>query len=375
MSFKPKTIIQTAIFFLVIVTASCNKDQIANTPSGSLSVRGVITVDNQAVKGATVQIDSILNWRTTTDDAGKFEIKDVSQGIHGFVVQKSLGDGKVVSQSTTISISGEDLDLGSIKLPLPSAMYPIDSSSVTISSVLLQWSTTTDEEFREYKLYRKEDPGLDETTGKLIYVTTSRIDTTFLDKDVVTSGTYYYRVFILSSFGKLGGSNLASATLPAINFILNPSFELSSNGLLPDNWEIIGNETQRNVTTLSTEFAHDGAKSMKMLWTDTSFVPHIPSDLDQYIAQTTDFIIGRKYRFSFWSKVDSGVINVVLATPGYLKSFDVTPTIGWKKDSVIFTFTQNGYIIVNSSPSVQGTGVKGFVKGWIDDLRLSIEPK
>ncbi|MFA6455540.1 MAG: carboxypeptidase-like regulatory domain-containing protein [Bacteroidota bacterium] len=368
------TLLMLCVSISAVLFYSCTQEQATEAISGASTVRGTVTVDGSIIAGATVWIDSVLNWSAVTDADGKFLIKNVTTGTHSFNIEKSLENGKAVSQSTTIAVAEGDNDLGPIKLPLPSAMYPINPSAITIASVSLSWSKTIDEEFREYKIYRKEDPGLDETTGKLIFVSTSKNDTTFVDKDVITGGTYYYRVFILSSFGKLGGSNLVNATLPAINHILNPSFENSADGLLPDNWELLGTETEKDVVRINSEEKVEGKNSVKIHWTDTSYVPHIPGDLDQYIRQTTDFIVGRKYMFSYWSKVDSGGVGVFISLPGFSKGWTVRPSPGWRKDSVIFTFTEHGIITLLVCPVVMGTGTTGFVKGWVDDLKLTVIP-
>ncbi|MFA6455541.1 MAG: carboxypeptidase regulatory-like domain-containing protein [Bacteroidota bacterium] len=363
------------IAVLPLVFFSCMQEQATDAVSSASTVRGTVTVDGSIIAGATVRIDSILNWSAVTDTDGKFSIKNVTTGTHAFHVQKNLENGKAVSQSTTIAVAEGDNDLGPIKLPLPSAMYPIDPSAVTNTSVSLSWSKTTDEEFREYKVYRKEDPGLDETTGKLIFVSTSKNDTTFVDKDVITGGTYYYRVFILSSFGKLGGSNLVNTTLPAINHVLNPSFEQSADGLLPDDWSYGGNNTiNHDVQRVSTEFVKEGTRSLKVLWNDTTVAAHIPGDLWQYIAQSTDFIVGKKYKFSYWIKVDSGSIFIgLMGSGGFGKSWEVKQTNGWKKDSVITTFTEAGSVTIFISPGEYYVGTKQRVKGWVDDIHLIIE--
>ena len=49
--------------------------------------------------------------------------------------------------------------------------------------MLSKYSQPTDaDDFREYKVYRRDSPGIDETSGELIFVSTARAQTTFLDR-------------------------------------------------------------------------------------------------------------------------------------------------------------------------------------------------
>ena len=104
-------------------------------------------------------------------------------------------------------------------------MYDIDSMNTTHEKVPLRWSLANGPEFREYKVYRRDNPGLDEDTGELIFVSTSIKDTTFVDTPSSTATIYYYRVYVLSAYGKLGGSNLVNTEVPSKNLIQNPGFE------------------------------------------------------------------------------------------------------------------------------------------------------
>ena len=71
--------------------------------------------------------------------------------------------------------------MGEIRLPEPPILFDIDITQALQNKLTLHWSSSLDEEFREYKIYRKDDAGLDENTGKLIYVSTEIQDTTFID--------------------------------------------------------------------------------------------------------------------------------------------------------------------------------------------------
>jgi len=63
------------------------------------------------------------------------------------------------------------------------------------------------DDFREYKLYRHSTSGFDESTGELLHISTFRNDTSFTDS-IPHSSTYYYRLYQMNEYGRLGGSNI-----------------------------------------------------------------------------------------------------------------------------------------------------------------------
>lgn len=100
-----------------------------------------------------------------------------------------------------------DLFIGELRLPEPVYIELATNSEQNITTVTLSWTKASEALFREYKLYRHTSPGLDESTGELIYLTTNIDDKSFSDH-IERGSTYYYRVFILSQFDKMGGSNI-----------------------------------------------------------------------------------------------------------------------------------------------------------------------
>jgi hypothetical protein len=93
----------------------------------------------------------------------------------------------------------------------------------------LKWTKYSGADYREYKIYQHHTPGLDETTGELIYVTTNPSDTSFVTK-LPHSSEMYYRVFVLSETSLLAGSNLTKAT--TTNFVNSPVMELGVEKVL-----------------------------------------------------------------------------------------------------------------------------------------------
>ena len=130
----------------------------------------------------------------------------------------------------TVDLSvNEDIELNDLRLPKAVILY--EATGVTEIDSEIAWSPTDDSEFREYKLYRHNTTGLDETTGLLIHVATSVNDTTFTDTDLTPLSDYYYRVFVLDDFGRIGGSNIIGITTEEAILLKNGGFESIENNV------------------------------------------------------------------------------------------------------------------------------------------------
>ena len=208
------------LIILLVFVIGC-KEKVTE-PTGSYTVKGKVVDSNGPVSKAKVAVDNIVNWETMTDINGDFEIKGVTKGEHSLNYSYNDTNGAFVESNANLMVN-EDVILNSLKLPIPPKLETI--SEIGIRSLKLNWNITDAEDFREYKLYRNDTPGLDETTGELIYVGTARSDTTFLDDNIPSGKTYFYRVYIMNEYGKLGGSNIVSATTSKGNLIPDGDFE------------------------------------------------------------------------------------------------------------------------------------------------------
>ncbi|MCZ6803486.1 MAG: hypothetical protein O7D86_06025 [Proteobacteria bacterium] len=209
-----------SIFLLLL---ACGQDKTVN-PDGAGDLIGTLTMNGIPVAGASIQIDNILNWKATTDESGYFEIKNITLGEHTFKAYKQSGQNSYAQQESQVYINNGTNNFGEVRLPIPPKMYEIDTLTVTSNSVMLNWTPSYDPEFREYKIYRKYDPGIDESTGELIFVSTVPTDTSFNDTRFTSGFKNYYRAYVLSAFGKLGGSNVISVSTPEINYLPNGDF-------------------------------------------------------------------------------------------------------------------------------------------------------
>lgn len=203
MLYKSRTAI---IFGLIIFLSSCLTSPEKNN---LYSVRGNLIMNGEPVANANICIDGYDNLKTISDDAGKFLISEVPEGTQTIIVNKFFIDSSHINFSKKIEVSG-NLKLDSLLLPKPVLLHQI--TVTTKSSITLVWDISNANDFREYKIYRHYSSGLDENTGTLIHVSTLITDTTFTDSLLDVNTTYFYRVYTMNAYGKIGGSNIVSGT-------------------------------------------------------------------------------------------------------------------------------------------------------------------
>ena len=124
-------------------------------------VSGYVVNEGEPVDDVLVRIDDFENLSTTTDETGFFEISGVSQGEKELRIEKTY----------KLNIN-KDINLDALRLPAP-VLLDVDGTASEIS-VPLRSSVSDDNDFREYKLYRHNTTGLDESTGTLLHVSTDK---------------------------------------------------------------------------------------------------------------------------------------------------------------------------------------------------------
>ena len=198
------------------------------------NVSGTILQNNLPLSGASVSVDRKLNLTAYTDNSGYFMISGVPEGDHNLTAVKNYDDGSFTEKSAEISVY-QDIVLNEIRLPNAVRLYAAER--ITDSSATLRWTSSDAIGFREYKIFRHITSGLDENTGTLVHVATVRTDTAFSDKTLEAYQDYYYRVYVMDDYGRLGGSNLISFKTPNKTIIQNGDFEIinTSTGL-PEGW-------------------------------------------------------------------------------------------------------------------------------------------
>jgi fibronectin type 3 domain-containing protein len=82
------------------------------------------------------------------------------------------------------------------------------------SALRLSWSTSTDEHFQSYRIYRSKTVNVDSTQAPIALLNSVSISS-YDDMGLEANITYYYRIFVYDIFGHSAGSNKVSGkTLP-----------------------------------------------------------------------------------------------------------------------------------------------------------------
>lgn len=335
------------------------------------SVSGIVVQNGEPLARASVSIDNNLNYSTITDDNGSFNISDVPKGMHTILVKSSLDDGSFVQNESEIYVNN-DILLNSLALPAPVSIAVPDT--IDSESIELTWTKSTASDFREYKVYRHTTTGLDETTGTLCYVTVARNDTSFTDQGLDPLTTYYYRVYVMNEYAKLGGSNVVSATTLNRNYILNGSFGEDVDPFLFWNDCYIGD------AILDSNVAHSGKYSLRLIMTTEPQEYRNCALLGCSVLENMNIPINKYYKLSLWIKtegqVESGWIDYIesqysdiragVYDHGCIESFGINGNTDWTYVERVFYFSEEQAewqnITLGSSSE----------HAWFDDIKLEL---
>jgi len=244
----------------------------------------------------------------------------------------------------------------------------------------LNWNKTDALDFREYKLYRHTTSGLDETTGTLVHVATSILDTSFIDTDLQPFKNYFYRVYIMNDYGRLGGSNIVNDTTKQINIIWNGDFESQENLL---NWWTSYNAIEYKVTDSIKKI---GNYSL-FLHADTTDTPNgntiVGARFEKFFnSSELDWDIGRTYKLSGWMRTDGYTVH------GF--SGPVPNLGGAERQACVKIVDENTYAAIYCPANTEWEYFeKTFIKGtqgtwgyiyifticeytWFDDLKITL---
>ncbi|MBT8377872.1 MAG: carboxypeptidase regulatory-like domain-containing protein [Ignavibacteria bacterium] len=336
------------------------------------SVSGKAVYNNNPLAEAQVSLNKALNYSTTTDAEGNFKITDVPAGNYNLSISKSFSDGNFTETNQNISVT-DNLNLSELKLP--KAVFLFSISEITASSVFISWSQTDTNDFREYKIYRHTSPGLDETTGTLIYVATSISDTFFTDNNLFESTYYYYRVYVMNDYGRLSGSNIVSAKTLFKNLIKNGDFELFNSSNEPTDWLL-----ENDVWFVSNQNYQNGSYGLRGE-RNTYLVELGPgASLRQFIPYTS-LVAGKQYTFSFHYYVENlnGTYRLTVALATSIQShsdiyfyfIEGPSSTGWESKSFTFTApTLNQDLVVSCYVAANIPYNNGPWLMWLDSFEL-----
>jgi len=278
---------RTTKYILVLVTvlifSSC--DDNSSGLQDSFTIEGTVFYNNMRLKNASITLDKQNALSTLSDNDGNFKIPNVPKGDHNLGVSKTFSDGSFVEINSNIVVN-EDIILSS--LTLPRAVFLYEPMNTTATSTDLSWSSTDAIDFREYKIFSHNSSGLDENTGSLIHISTAIDDTNFTDSGLNPLSEYYYRVYVMNEYGRLGGSNIVHTSTPTKNLFPDGGLELSTN--FSDNWIIDYGPPESG--EISDSMSYEGASSLHLT---------LPSHISHKLMPGAE--AGEIYEFSFWYRV------------------------------------------------------------------------
>ena len=248
---------------------------------------------DEPVSQAIVSIRDHEELKTSSDENGEFKLMNVPAGNHVLIMEKGNDKGQFSANTLLITVDG-NLSLDALTLPDPIELF--SPSDVKDNSLHLTWSACNAPDFREYKIYQHTTSGLDETTGKLIHVSTSRGDTSFTVTNLNPLTDYYFRVYIMNDVGRLGGSNIVSARTANRQLLRNGSFEiLNGSTKYPENWQAMN--SLQDYYFVDTSTAQDGDVSIR--------IENAPGvNIYYQLVNPQELIGGTRYKLSYWVKHD-----------------------------------------------------------------------
>ena len=287
-----KSSIFSVIIFLFFL--SCNDEISIETKK--VTVEGKL---NHRLTGSTfvnVNLIGTRTYQTVTDSSGYFIVTNVEKVNYLFSYDRQLSDSSFVSNVLNISITDDTL-IDKLELPKPVLLYPIKNSSITTAEI--SWSKCSFDSFYEYKVFKSQKSGLDENHGELIHVSTEIDDTIFIDNDIIPNTKYFYRVFVMNKFGKLGGSKILENTSLNGNILLNSSFEyLDIDSTISDWWYT---NIRSYFEIVFCEDAPEGDRALEIIIPQYYYALTTPD----FSQQVNEKYLGnlKKYKLSVYAKI------------------------------------------------------------------------
>ncbi len=191
------------ILFIVISLVSCKKD--TNTKDNGLyRIYGkVLNIQPSSSEIPITLSNEQNNYITYITKSGEYEFQNIKAGEYKLNVSQNVSEGSI-EKTLKVSISESD-EMLNIPLPNPVQIFCTAHPS---RSITLNWTKSLDPGYREYKIYKGYNTGLDETTGTLLHVATNASDTVYAINGVEPNSDHYYRVFVMDELGKIAGSNV-----------------------------------------------------------------------------------------------------------------------------------------------------------------------
>ncbi len=255
-------------------------------------------------------------------------------------------------------------DITIAELPTAVTLSPIISPTRT--SVNLTWSQNNDPGFRSYAIYRSLAPGTN-LRSTLVNITSNQSATSFTDTGLATKTTYYYRIYVVSSFEIYNASNEQNVTtLAGVDY---PFFDNLEAG--PNNWLA---EPGGVWTLVTPDSAHSGTKA----WTESPSGDY-NNNVNATITLADSLRINPLSQIIFWHRLDiaSGdnasveVLTENATAWTTLASFTNRKIASWTREQIsLGTSTGNARVRFRMTTDASGTA-----DGWlIDDIGIADIP-
>lgn len=353
------------ILFSLLVILSCQEDE---KYSGIYNIQGRVVFDNGNIAKSS---EIFLNdeSKATTNNEGIFIINAVDAGK--YKLKASNIDSSGYSEIEIDIELTNDLNLDELLLPIPITL--LSPFEITSKSLKLSWNKSTANDFREYKIYIHNSSALDENTGTLLHVATD-INDTILDVNegdfwwggstLTPNTTYYFRVFVTNSYGRMSGSNIIDATTSlwdnANEFTHNYKIQLESSfaaqgDLTGIDWDgenfwmvYFKEEVNTTVNDIVTLIKYNYTEGIS---TDTIIFDSLRNVSEGIAWDGSDL----------WLSLQTHIQSVNLEEEEFGKSYyagDVTVDLSWNGENLVLLDVWNKVLILNP---VNGSIVNQFV--------------
>jgi len=366
---KMRTNILTFLLVLSLII-SCQKE---DKYSGIYDIKGKVVFDNgQIATNSDIFINS--EWKTTTDNAGNFNINNVDAG--NYKLKAANSDSSGYSEIEIEIDLTSDLDLDELLLPNPiTLLNPID---ITSHSLKLIWNRSMSDDYREYKIYIHNSSALDETTGTLLHIATDKNDT-ILDVNegdfwwggstLSPNTTYYFRVFVMNSYGRMSGSNIIEATTSlwdnADEFTHNYIIQLESS--FAAQGDLTGIDWDGNYFWM-LYFKEQGGFYDNNLLTLVKYDPTEGTVLDTLVFDDSNYFSeGIAWDgTNVWLSLGTYIQAVNIEEETFDKCYyagDVTVDLSWNGENLVLLDVWNKVLILNPD---NGNIINQFVTPFVD---------
>jgi len=356
---------------LIILSFSCQKE---TEYSGFYTIRGKIVFDNGTI-AENSQIFLNNEQRATTNKDGEFIISDVNAGLYKLKAVNSDSTGYSEIE-TELELKKSDFDLEEMLLPVPVRL--LEPTEITSHSIKLSWNKCLASDFREYKIYIHNSSALDENSGTLLHVTTNINDTILTvnkgdfwwgGSTLTPNTSYYFRIFVMNSYGRMSGSNIMEATTSLWDnpheFTSNYTIDLESSfaaqgdltGITWDGnyfWMLYFNEqggfNDNNKISLVKYDHAEGINLDTLVFEDSNY-------FSNGIAWDDNKV---------WMSLETYIQSINMESKTFDKSYhagEVTVDLSWNGENLVLLDIWNKVSILNP---VNGSIIKQFITPFID---------